>query len=243
MAYVPSSGAWQMDPEVRRLSQAYAASGRHTPQSRGDVASPDVLAFNRYISQNRQRLGIPEGYEPDPATGGQSLRKADDFGWDTIGKEAAIGGAMVAAPFAMGALAGGGGATLPNAAVPTSVGMNATPAAIASQGASAAVPLGGLSVAPVAATTAATAGTDALKKLLSVKGIAGLAPIIAALATKGNNGSAGIDTAALQRQQQISETQMRRADPLHQAVTQLAYQRMPVSARQGTSFNVLPLPQ
>jgi hypothetical protein len=73
----------------------------------------------------------------------------------------------------------------------------------------------------------------ALKGLVDSPGdIASLGGMIAALAggARGGNGQASEDA---QRLNQITEQRMKRVDPLHQAVTQLAWGRLPTNARQG----------
>lgn len=99
----PTRGAWQTDPQVQAFIQALQAEGiRRTPQSKGDMASPTMQAFNRYITQNRARLGIPEGYGPSIASGGQTL---DDWSVHPY-KQAAILGAAAAGPFVAPLVAG-----------------------------------------------------------------------------------------------------------------------------------------
>lgn len=72
--------------------------------------------------------------------------------------------------------------------------------------------------------------------------IAGLGALIAAL-TGGRGDSANPqDTEELRRIQAITEQRMRRVDPLHQAVSALAFSRMPTSSRQGITFTNSPLP-
>ena len=59
-----------------------------------------------------------------------------------------------------------------------------------------------------------------------------LVGIITALAA-ASRGSNGQQSAESQRMQQMTEARMRRVDPLHQAVTQLAWGRLPTNARSG----------
>lgn len=219
---IPTSGPWQTDPQLLQLIQAARSPSYATPLNKTGV-TPEAVQLSQYVNANRQRLGIPEGYRPDASTGGQTLVKDEGVPWL---KESLIGGGLLLGGVGLPAWLGSGGSAAADAAAagseaPALGNVNGTLDALASGG----------------------AGASALSKLLSGKGLASLAPIVAALAARGGNGASGIDTSALARQQQITETQMRRADPLHQAVTQLAYSRLPVSARQGTTFNVLPLPQ
>lgn len=73
--------------------------------------------------------------------------------------------------------------------------------------------------------------------------IAGLAALVASLT--GNRGQEADpqNTEELRRIRAITEAKMRRVDPLHQAVSALAFSRMPVSARQGITYTNTPLPQ
>jgi hypothetical protein len=83
------------------------------------------------------------------------------------------------------------------------------------------------------------------------QGIAGLGGIIGALASgAGGSGGAGTgsgggsDLEELKRINQITEARMRRVDPLHQAVTQLAFGRLPINSRAGVTAPVpTPLPE
>jgi hypothetical protein len=188
-----------------------------------------------------------------------------DTNWENIittslaGIPLAAGGAAVA-----NSIAGGGGAaaqtgaggtlassTIPNAhlAVPTTAGMG-------SQGASAGLGMLGLNGAGSAlANGAASGGGGVLGKLkdffTNPQGIAGLGGIIGALASgAGGSGGAGTgsgggsDLEELKRINQITEARMRRVDPLHQAVTQLAFGRLPINSRAGVTAPVpTPLPE
>ncbi len=91
-------------------------------------------------------------------------------------------------------------------------------------------PLGGV-VPPAAA-----GGLDELlKKLLSPEGMASLAPLLIALMRgSGSTGAANLpETAEARRMNQITEARMRRVDPLHEAVAQLAYSRLPTNMQNG----------
>lgn len=72
---------------------------------------------------------------------------------------------------------------------------------------------------------------------------ASLASVIAGL-SGGSGGGSGADANAdqLRRINAISEAQMRRADPLHQVATNLAFSRLPINARQGVTMSNIPLP-
>ncbi len=111
----------------------------------------------------------------------------------------------------------------------------AMPGAITSQGASAG--LGGVLPAAGAggagATTAAAGGVmGQLKDLFTSPSSAmDLAGMVTALLGASRGGGQADPSA--QRLTQMTEDKMRRVDPLHQAVTQLAWGRLPTSARQG----------
>ncbi len=148
-----------------------------------------------------------------------------------------VGPLAVGASAGVGALgaAGGGGTSsvIPGTGIPTAGG--------------------GVGVtAPTAGTIAGTtgAGTSALEKLrsslTSANGVASLASLIPALmaATGGGGGNgSGAGSDELARIQAITEARMRRADPLHQVAVQLAFNRAPISARNGISLSNVPLPQ
>lgn len=146
-------------------------------------------------------------------------------------------GLLTMAPAAAGAAGAGG--LLPSAqAVPTSVAMNAVPASIASQAASAGIPLGGLTAsaggAGAAAGGAAAAeggrslGRQILDHVLTPQGLATLAGTIGGIATGGGGGNIEDDPnakalieMALRRQQ--------RTDPLHESVVNLANAMLPTA--------------
>lgn len=78
--------------------------------------------------------------------------------------------------------------------------------------------------------------TGALKNWFTDPGnLVGLGSLIAALASGNGGGGSGAESEEARRMQQITEQRMRRVDPLHQAVTQLAWGRLPINARQGVS--------
>lgn len=141
---------------------------------------------------------------------------------------------------------GGGGSELPSRRVPGPLHETVpNTGGMGSQGVSGGVPPGGF--APNGGTNgdSVPGGAGALGELRKLftdpSNLAGLASIIAALAS-GNGG--GADSEEARRIQQITEARMRRVDPLHQAVTQLAWGRLPINARAGvTAPQPLPLPE
>jgi hypothetical protein len=195
------------------------------------------------------------------------------FGLAGMGPLSGLGGAG-----ATGASAAGG--VLPSSSLPVTSLMGG-PAAIASQGVSAGLPLGGLlpnlggrlisgltrAVAPSITSQGASnaggfgsviknlagkalkgAGKQALNHLTSPQGSDLLGTVISALAGRGGipggiaDGSAFPLSQELTNAARMTEARIRRTDPLHQAVTQLAFNRLPVSAREGIDRQNVPLP-
>lgn len=82
------------------------------------------------------------------------------------------------------------------------------------------------------------------------KNLLSLAPLIGSLATRGGGANGGIDNEFLkqayadaQRNNAMKEARFRRVDPLHEAVTQLAFNRMPTTnGTNGIALNRVPLP-
>jgi hypothetical protein len=204
----------------------------------------------------RRNVGDIGALQIDPAGNANQ-----DEGWSkhkTWAIPAAIGvgtlglGAAGVGP-AAGLFGGGGAASGAGAASAGSLTeglMSAVPASIASQGVSAGVPLGamaagaGTAAAPLGAMgLAGSAGSglaSAAKEFFTdPSNLAGLGTVIAGLASGRGNQQ---DTEQLERIQQITEAQMRRADPLHQAAVQLAFGRMPTNYRQGIDLKNIPLP-
>lgn len=82
-----------------------------------------------------------------------------------------------------------------------------------------------------AAGAAGSAAAGGLKGFLTDPNmLTSLAGVIAALS--GGRGG-GANSANAERLNALTEQRMRRVDPLHQAITQLAWNRLPTSARQG----------
>lgn len=153
-------------------------------------------------------------------------------------------GLLPGAPSA--AAAGGGASSFPASGLNADGTLAASlthPAGMVPGGTAAGVAAGtgGLgSIAPIAsgaagsaAANAATSGGSILSKLMSPSGIASLAGLIPALMGGGSGGNVSQAQEAL-----LNEALKRsqRVDPLHQAVTQLAFSRLPDSARQGISL-------
>lgn len=187
---------------------------------------------NARARAERAGVQIGSGYL-DPKSGVLKNPNADHWYSDPR----ILGPAAVAAAGGIGALgAFGGGASgttmIPGTGIPTVAGTGAGVTAPTTAG-------------TIAGTTAA--GTTAIKSLrdtiTSPEGIANLAALIPALvATSRGGGSGSGSTDELRRIQGITETQMRRADPLHQVAVQLAFDRAPMSARRGVALQNVPLP-
>lgn len=132
------------------------------------------------------------------------------------------GASAVAAPFALGAL-------MPTAA---SAGAGAAAGENAALGAHAGLTAGGAAagVAGTAAGMAAGAGANGLVHGLT-SNIGPLAGLITSLSGAGAGGGGGSNQDQLARLQAITEARMRRVDPLHQMVTQLAASRLPINVQ------------
>lgn len=139
----------------------------------------------------------------------------------------------------------GGGLPLPSGSVPNA--HLAVPPNIGSQGISQ-LPFAAPGSFGTGAAGAAAGGAGLANSLLgglqdfitNPNNLAGLAAVIAGLMSGGGNNQ---NTEEARRMQQITEARMRRVDPLHQAVTQLAFSRLPMNARQGVNPpQISPLP-
>lgn len=160
------------------------------------------------------------------------------------GLHAAVPGAVAS----QGASAGLAGGALAGGAIP---GLHAAvPGAVASQNASAG--LGTVLPAGIAGASAASRAGRGADDVADAAGgwqdiftdpsnLAGLGGLIASLI--GNRGDQS-GAEEMRRIHDITEARMRRVDPLHQAVTQLAWGRLPTSSRQGVAAPVMsPLPE
>lgn len=249
------------DPVV----QAFRASGYRQPNDQwtrdpksGRVLNPDQL--RDYI---RKKYGLPDGY--DVSQQGQVVY-TNETPWL---KQATMAAAPVAIPMTLSAAGIGvpsvAGAT--GQAAQTAQGMSGTPGLDTGQGVNAggwnpgSSPLadpnpnpfgGGISTPPLGGVRPPSAGGgDDLSSRLrdwftDPRNIIGLAGMAGSLATRPNGGMSADQQAAqaqANRMAAITEARMRRVDPLHQAVTQLAFGRLPVSSRNGIALNNVPLPE
>jgi|SoiMethySBSTD1v2_1073268.scaffolds.fasta_scaffold111614_3 hypothetical protein len=165
-----------------------------------------------------------------------------------FGGGGAAGGAAGAGAGASGAATGG---TLASSSIPTSLAMQAVPASIAGSAgipagvsAGTAAALGGV-VPNVVDQATRGLGGRLLDNLLSPEGLLTAGSIAASLAGGGDGTSDATRASEEQarRMQAITEARMRRVDPLHEAVTQLAFSRLPVSSRQGLTLPRVALPE
>lgn len=234
---VPTSGAWQTDPQVQAFIRALQMEGPRTPRGKGDAASPTMQAFNRYIDQNRARLGIPDGYGPNVLDGGKTLSD-----WSTHPyRQALILGSAAAGPIIAGltaAQAANTSSIIPGTGIPTVSGAGGAAALPVAPAATSAA----TSAAGAAGAGAATSAIDKIRKSLTdPTTYASLVPLLTSLAMNSGSGS-GSGSEELDRIRAITEARMRRVDPLHQVATQLAFQRAPISAKQGINLSNVTLP-
>lgn len=227
------------DPRVKAwIAATYPRGTRGAPEIPADV----LRGFG---------YDIPNGY--GVAVQGGTARAYDKFDkWDVIiPAAAAAGGAwgMAGAPGIAGAAgqsaAPAAAGVLPSSSYPVGALMGGPPA-IASQGVSLGVPLGGLSAADAARRAADVAkkqgaggGGGLIDSLTSPKSLAGLAGLITTLATRpgGPGGGGGSPDDVLKQYPQLaamldmSVNRAQRTDPLHQAITQLAMNRLPTNVQ------------
>lgn len=253
---VPTSGPWQNDQQLQQLMRAALSSGMSARGSQTPGQLQAWQALNAYVNGNRRRLGIPDNYYPDPRNGGSLLYDPNQNVWRDI---AITGAAMGAGAYALGSM-------LPAGAAPSGAGASASQAAggllpqTAPGAASAALTgvtpglglgntgnlngaVGSIGPQVVDALSRGGGGSilDKVKTALSGQdggaGLASLASIIAGLA--GGNGTMSGNSATDERLNALLDSAQRRTDrtdPLHQAVTQLAFSRLPVSSRNGISL-------
>lgn len=166
----------------------------------------------RAVERERTWSGMDPTFDPSEFSvlpSGQ-LREQEGFPWGyaALAAGAPLAGAFLPAMWGGSGAAGGAGAAIPGAADAPSLGslLGARPG-----GGGALNSLAGMFKDPEALTS--------------------LAGVIAALS--GGRGGGGQTSEEARRLQQLTEQRMRRVDPLHQAITQLAWNRLPTNARQG----------
>jgi hypothetical protein len=165
---------------------------------------------------------------------GKTLYDPNQNVWRDIG---ITGAAMGAGAYGLGEVLGGlAGSAAPGAA---EMSVSTTPlgqAGVVSNAPSMAAGGGVGTVAPTvtAASAAAPSLLDRIKgSLTSPDGLASLAGIITSLAAGGAGGGGGASDEQMNALLEQAVRRTERTDPLHQAVTQLAFSRLPVSARNG----------
>lgn len=173
-----------------------------------------------------------------------------------------LGRALLARPELMIPLVLGGGYAVGSLLGPAAAGAAAFDAAPAVHSAAGAANLASISGTGLPAgtaalggvTPAATAGgaeaarslTSRLRDdLLSPEGLVTAGSIAASLAGRGDgmNDQTRATEEQARRLQAITEARMRRVDPLHEAITQLAFSRLPVSSRNGINLTRVALPE
>lgn len=188
-------------------------------------------AFRYNIEDNAiqwEPLG-PQHWYSDPGVMGPILVGAATG----VGLAAGAGGAGGAAPSLAEPAVNAAGTVAPGV-----VNLGGGAALVPGTVAPGAAPLGSLSV-PAAPAAGAPAAASWLDKLKSPNNLASLAGIITSLSGGGGGGGGG-NTAETQRIQAITEARMRRVDPLHQMVTQLAASRMPINVQRPVPDVPLP---
>lgn len=197
-------------------------------------------------------LDFRTGRQWNPKTGQYETH----FDWGDV-LTSAVGGMLGAG--AVDAFAGGAAApaafdAAPNIATPAgmagaesvgALGGNAlgVPVGTAAIGAPS-VPLGGVKPPPQNTPPPASLGQKLKDLLTSPEGLASAGSVISSLlAGNGTNDATRASEEQARRMQAITEARMRRVDPLHEAVTQLAFSRLPVSSRQGIALPRVALPE
>lgn len=231
---------------------------------------PRMLAWakSRGFELQRDEQGAITGMNQAPGAGAGSDRPLDfrtgrqwnpktgkyetHFDWGDV-LTSAVGGMLGAG--AVDAFAGGAAApaafdAAPNIATPAGMANAATVGGVTTEGtilpagaAAAATPLGGVKPAAQAAGSAGL-GQKLKDMLTSPEGLASAGSVISSLlAGNGTNDATRASEEQARRMQAITEARMRRVDPLHEAVTQLAFSRLPVSSRQGIALPRVALPE
>lgn len=233
------------DQQQEALERHLAANGIRIPDGMHIDPAGNLNQKNRLV----RNLAI------GAAIGGGALT---GLGLAGIGPLSGLGGAASGAG-AAGAGGAAAGGVLPSASI---AGLHtAVPATIASQGISSALGTiaptvaggaGAAGAARGAGSALAGAGKSVLDNLTSAEGIASLAAMIPALAAGGSGGGGdvgGVNQDFLNRAYEdakrtnaMQDARFRRVDPLHEAVAQLAFSRLPDSARQGITLPRVPLP-
>lgn len=233
--YVPTSGAWQSDAQLQQLLQAYltaAARDRAAGNMRG-AGQREAQAFDQYVQQNRQRLGIPANYYPDPRTGGKTLYDPNQNVWRDV---AIAGGSMLGGAYGLGAALGGGagagieagttaglGPSTPANIAATTAATHAAPASLAASGGAGASGIAAWLQNPanVAKLGLTAAQVALLPKFLDMGG--------------GDGGGLGPGTEGLLSEAQaalaLQRKRMEQAQPIYDGLVNMAYANQPTGSR------------
>lgn len=183
-------------------------------------ATPDPTNLSDRMRRSLEREQVWSGVDPS-----YDSQKFDVLPSGRIQKEDGISPLLIASVI---------GAPLAGAFLPAMFGAGGAAGTGAAAGAGGAT-AGAAGGAAAGAGTAAAAGglSGALKGLLTnPSNLMDLGGLITALMA-GSRGGGGQASPETQRMSQLTEDRFRRVDPLHQAVTQLAWGRLPTNARQG----------
>lgn len=237
------------DPNV----QAILRDPRYTSPQLSDAAVNNYLAndprspfrgtFGAGASLNS--AGYPQtGSHYNTQTGG--IDETNLYGHPGTMKAVGLGSVGAAGTLAsLGLLPGMGSASAAPAATHGAVDLSTAPAyGVTSPGVMAGTSLpaelGSMTPTQMASAfgggTASGIGRNIIDQLTSGNGIAGLAGLLTTLATRPGSGSGGsgggiTDNAQLQRLLDMSTQRAERTDPLHQAITQLAMNRLPTNVQ------------
>lgn len=230
---VPGEEAWIPFPRP-------ANEGQKVANARARAARAGVDIGSGYLNPKTGEL-----QDPDRGFGRAVLSRPEIMLPLVIGSGFGVGaltGPAAASASAPSATASG---VLPSSSIPTSLAMNAVPGSASTIGGGATGAMSGLGSVLPEAGGGATAASSLLDKLLSPDSLATAGTIAASLMSGGDGTNA--QTRASEEQarkiQAITEARMRRVDPLHEAVTQLAFGRLPVSSRQGINLTRVALPE
>ncbi len=231
---VPTSGPWQTDPTLRQLMQAALAGGTAARGSQTQGQQQAWAALNQYVTQNRQRLGIPDNYYPDPRTQGQTLYDPNQNQF----RDAAItGGSLAAGGYGLGAVLGGGAA--PAASSTTAAGTAGVSAPAFGAPAAAATAAG-------AAPAAANSLMDSLKKMgTDPQTLAGIASLFAMAGGGGNSPFGDTDdlNGEVTKSLALQRGRIEQAQPVYDALVNQAYGMTPQAYRGTAPAGFKPQPE
>lgn len=257
--YIPPVVAAQFRDDPRMLAWAKAQGATLADSPQGITVGTSVPGGG-YL-HGRGQWDSEQGKYVQPINGGNLLATGIGAAIGAPFLASALGGGGAAATTSNAAgpaVTSGGGATglLPATSVSgyttaPSVVAGGIPAALGTASAAgtlADVATGNAAIDKVidaAGGPSSSIGKKILDAVTSPGGIAALTGGIASLLS--GQGSGGSDAtknalASAERMNAITEARMRRVDPLHEAVTQLAFGRLPVSSRNGIAMTRIPLP-